>query len=68
MWVTLCSKDGVSSKIDSIYPLTFLTHKEDKVSKEKLQLCLSKVLYLEHDFSQGSKSLTPDRIWTLTKR
>ncbi|XP_060766502.1 uncharacterized protein LOC132874382 isoform X1 [Neoarius graeffei] len=42
--------------------LTLLAQKGFKVSRTKLQFCLTTVRYLGHDLSQGSRRLSPERV------
>ncbi|XP_060753834.1 protein NYNRIN-like [Neoarius graeffei] len=42
--------------------LTLLAQKGFKVSRTKLQFCLTTVRYLGHDLSQGSRKLSPERV------
>ncbi|XP_060771513.1 uncharacterized protein LOC132882258 [Neoarius graeffei] len=42
--------------------LTLLAQKGFKVSRTRLQFCLTTVRYLGHDLSQGSRRLSPERV------
>lgn len=54
----ICSRETVSL-------LLFLYNSNNKVSKDKLQYCQEKVIFLGHCISHGIRHLTPDRVKTL---